>query len=51
MRKYPHALKKTYSVGVHSEHQIKKGTRWLHHEGMWPSVPSAPRGGKADDPL
>jgi hypothetical protein len=25
--------------------QKKKGTHWLHHEGMWPSVPLAQQGG------
>jgi len=42
--------KRIYLVSMHSDHQIKKGTRWLHHEGMWPSVPSAPGGGRADSP-
>jgi hypothetical protein len=41
--------KKIYSVSMHSDHQIKKGTRWLHYEGMWPSVPSALGGGRADN--
>jgi len=26
-----------------------KGTRWLHHEGIWPSVPSALGGVGTDD--
>jgi hypothetical protein len=44
--KTPATLKLIHTAHDAERRKEKKGTRRLHHEGMWPSVPSAAVGGR-----